>query len=157
MSNPNPIPHLENLKRIESSEKARELGSRGGKASQEVQRRKRSIAERLEVGLKVVSKLMADQAESEGLKELLEQEGGDIYLVTSMMANKKASPADRLRAVNMMWSRMEGNPPQNVKSENVNYNVDLNNLTEDELDNKIRSIADALGITKGEGKKSTKK
>jgi hypothetical protein len=114
------------LKDLPAREK-QEIASKGGKASQEVQREKRKLKESLEIALDIMTKRKLAEARKKGDKdeaELLEESG---ILTTEMIkiALQGEKEDTRLKAMNDISNRIEGKPvdKQQITSHNINEEI----------------------------------
>lgn len=129
---------MKNLKPFKKGEeRAREMGSKGGKKYGELSKKKKDLKERLKIGLEIFTEMKAKKLKELGNDEgakIVKEIGIETYTLLDIVSDEKNNSQVKLSAINDILDRTEGKP--------IQKSILDANITEKELSEKEQELID---------------
>lgn len=120
-------------------EEQRKIAKMGGIASGKARAKKKNLKEALALALEIMTEKTLKEAKEKKASpetiQMLKESGLIPYKLLEMLTSKKIKSETKLRVMQEIMDRTEGKALQKIESKNVNKNIDLSNISTDDLKN----------------------
>lgn len=129
-----------------TQEEHRKIAIQGGLASVKARREKKELKEKLIIALDYITKIKADQAKDENLKNIIQEIGFDSYIVL------KEIEKGNLNAVDRVWDRIYGKAMQPSET-NITGAIATTELSDEDFKKVLEEYARNNNRQEGGGSK----